>query len=116
MTSACSFEGHKRRRAPPDPRWKERMKQERKDFLTLAVQPARLNIAETAWFLGFTESDIPVLVSAGLLRPLGRPPASGSKYFATAELQSLHNDTRWLAKASDAIVNHWKRKNVGRKS
>jgi len=27
----------------------------------------------------------------------------------------LRNDTRWLAKASDAIVNHWKRKNAGRK-
>ena len=92
------------------------MKQEKKNFLTLAVQPARLNISETAWFLGFTESDIPVLVSVGLLKPLGRPPMSGSKYFATAELQSLRNDTRWLAKASDAIVNHWKRKNAHRKA
>jgi hypothetical protein len=92
------------------------MKQEKKEFLTLAIQPARLNISETAWFLGFIENDIPVLISAGLLKPLGRPPASGSKYFATAELQTLRNDTRWLAKASDAIVNHWKKKNAGRKS
>jgi len=91
------------------------MKQEKKDFLTLAVQPARLNISEAAWILGFTESDISVLISVGLLKPLGRPPASGSKYFATAELHSLRSDTRWLAKASDAIVNHWKRKNAGRK-
>jgi hypothetical protein len=50
----------------------------------------------------------------GLLKPLGHPPASGSKYFATTELQSLRTDTRWLAKASDAIVNHWKKKNNGR--
>lgn len=92
------------------------MQQDKKDFLTLAIQPARLNISETAWFLGFTESDISVLISFGLLKPLGRPPVSGSKYFATAELQALRNDTRWLAKASDAIVNHWKRKNAGRKS
>ena len=92
------------------------MNQEKKDFLTLAVQPARLNITETAWFLGFAETDISVLISAGLLKPLGRPPASGSKYFATAELQTLRSDTRWLAKASDAIVNHWKTKNAGRKS
>src|SRR5258706_562115 len=92
------------------------MKQEKKDFLTLAIQPARLSITEAAWFLGFTENDIPVLISVGLLKPLGRPPASGSKYFATAELQSLRSDTRWLAKASDAIVSHWKKKNAGRKS
>lgn len=32
------------------------MQQEKKDFLTLAIPPARLNITETAWFLGFTES------------------------------------------------------------
>ena len=90
------------------------MHQEKKDFLTLAIPPARLNITETAWFLGFTEHDISVLISVGLLKPLGHPPASGSKYFATTELQSLRTDTRWLAKASDAIVNHWKKKNNGR--
>ncbi|MBI3408702.1 MAG: hypothetical protein HY040_10135 [Planctomycetes bacterium] len=90
------------------------MNQEKKDFLTLATPPARLGIIETAWFLGFTEHDISVLVSVGLLKPLGRPPPSGSKYFATAELQTLRTDTRWLAKASDAIVNYWKKKNSGR--
>src|ERR1043165_2114774 len=90
------------------------MQQEKKDFLTLVIPPARLNITETAWFLGFTEHDISVLISVGLLKPLGHPPPTGSKYFATAELQSLRNDTRWLAKATDAIVNHWKRKNAGR--
>lgn len=92
------------------------MQQEKKDFLTLVIPPARLNITETAWFLGFTEHDISVLISMGLLKPLGHPPPSGSKYFATAELQSLRNDTRWLAKASDAIVNHWRKKNAGRQS
>src|SRR5215510_4795736 len=92
------------------------MNQEKKDFLMLATQPARLNISETGWFLGFAESDIPVLVAAGLLKPLGRPPASGSKYFAAAELQALRTDTKWLAKASDAIVHHWKKKNETRKS
>jgi hypothetical protein len=90
------------------------MEQEKKDFRNLAITPARLNINETAWFLGFNNHDISVLISMGLLKPLGHPPQSGSKYFATVELQSLRNDTRWLAKASDAIVNHWKRKNAGR--
>lgn len=90
------------------------MNQDKKDFLTLAIPPARLTIAEAAWFLGFGEHDIPVLVSAGLLKPLGHPPPSGSKYFAATELQTLRTDTHWLARASDALVKHWKRKNTGR--
>jgi len=84
------------------------------EFLRLATLPARLNLTETAWFLGFTEHDISVLVSAKLIKPLGRPPMSGSKYFSTVELQRLRADVGWLAKASDATVNHWKRKNAGR--
>lgn len=92
------------------------MNQAKKDFLSLVTPPARLGINETAWLLGFSEHDIPVLVSAGLLKPLGRPTATGSKYFATVELQTLRNDTRWLAKASDAIVNYWRSKNSGRRN
>ena len=90
------------------------MNQDRKDFLNLVTPPARLALTETAWYLGFTENDISVLVSVGLLKPLGRPPASGSKYFGLTELQVLRADMRWLAKASDATVNHWKKKNAGR--
>lgn len=90
--------------------------QAKKEFLSLVTPPARLGINETAWLLGFSEHDISVLVSAGLLKPLGRPPATGSKFFATVELQNLRNDTRWLAKASDAIVNHWRTKNSGRRN
>ena len=92
------------------------MNQAKKDFLSLVTPPARLGINETAWLLGFSEHDIPVLISAGMLKPLGRPTASGSKYFATVELQNLRNDTRWLAKASDAIVNYWRGKNSSRRN
>lgn len=91
------------------------MNQAKKDFLSLANPPARLGIEETAWMLGFNEHDIAVLVSAGLLKPLGRPAATGSKFFATVELQTLRSDTRWLAKASDAIVTYWRNKNAGRR-
>jgi hypothetical protein len=90
------------------------MNQDKKDFLNLVTPPARLTLTETAWYLGFTENDISVLISVGLLKPLGRPPASGSKYFGLAELVMLRADTRWLAKASDATVTYWKRKNAGR--
>lgn len=92
------------------------MNQAKKDFLSLVTPPARLGIEETAWFLGFNSHDIPVLVSAGLLKPLGRPASSGSKFFAAVELQNLRNDVRWLTKASDAIVHYWRDKNAGRRA
>jgi hypothetical protein len=92
------------------------MNQAKKDFLCLVTPPARLGINEAAWLMGFSEHDIPVLVSVGLLKPLGRPASTGSKFFATVELQTLRNDTRWLTKASDAIVNYWRSKNSGRKN
>jgi hypothetical protein len=53
---------------------------ERKDFLNVRTLPARAVAEEAAWILGFAPHDIPVLVSAGLLKPLGHPPASGTKF------------------------------------
>jgi hypothetical protein len=88
---------------------------ERKEFLSVLQLPARVVAEEAAWLLGFAQHDIPVLVIAGLLKPLGHPPASGTKYFATAALLKLRDDLNWLARASDAIVRHWQSQN-GRKS
>jgi len=79
------------------------------------MPPARILAEEAAWYLGFAVHDIPVLISAGLLKPLGHPPASGTKFFATVKLQELHNDVNWLARASDAIVKHWQTKNARQK-
>jgi hypothetical protein len=76
------------------------------------MPPARVGAEEAAWFLGFAPHDIPVLVSAGLLKPLGHPPACGTKFFATVTLQKLREDLNWLARASDAIVQHWQVKNA----
>ena len=92
------------------------MNQEKKDFLSLRTLPARLGINEAAWLLGFGEHDIPVLVSSGLLKPLGKPTATGSKFFAAVDLQNFRNDPRWLAKASDAVVHHWRAKNASRRT
>jgi hypothetical protein len=88
------------------------MNPERKDFLNVRMPPARVVVEEAAWILGFAPHDIPVLVSAGLLKPLGHPPISGTKFFATATLQKLRDDLKWLARASDAIVRHWQTKNA----
>ena len=93
------------------------MNPERKEFLTvMRMPPARVLAEEAAWYLGFMPHDIPVLVSAGLLKPLGHPPASGTKFFATATLLKLRDDINWLARASDVIVRHWQKKNAAKKN
>jgi hypothetical protein len=50
------------------------------------------------------------------LKPLGHPARNGPKYFATAELEELRRDRKWLAKASDAIVGYWQNKNLRKNS
>ena len=84
----------------------------RKDFLNLATLPARLNSEEAADFLGFKPYDIPLLMKAGLLKPLGRPMPNGDKYFATVTLTELRQDVQWLSKATIAVSQHWKQKNA----
>ncbi len=91
------------------------MNSEQQIFLSLTVAPARLNSKQAAWFLGFQEHDIPVLVARGLMKPLGSPPPNGVKYFALADLEGLKADRRWLSRASDAVHNHWQGKNGKRK-
>jgi len=54
----------------------------RLQFLNLRNLPARLTSEEAAWFLGFAPHAVPVLVAAGLLKPLGQPARNAVKYFA----------------------------------
>jgi hypothetical protein len=91
------------------------MNPERKEILSLPVLPGRLTPAEAAWRLGFEPDHIPILVSFGLLRPLGHPTASTVKYFASVEIDALRNDPKWLAKATDALRQKWKLKNEAAK-
>ncbi len=76
--------------------------------------PARMHVKEAAWYLGFGVHDIPILVSKGLLKPLGNPAPNGGKYFAASVLAELRLDVGWLARASNAIVGHWRCKNAPR--
>ena len=87
------------------------MSPEQKEFLRLDEAPGRLNAEQTGWKLGFQSHDIPVLVSAKLLDPLGHPAANAPKYFASADIEVLKSDRKWLARATDAIQKHWQRKN-----
>jgi len=88
------------------------MNPQREQFLNLKATPARLTAEEAAWCLGFGSHEIPILVAKGLLKPLGRPPANGVKYFAATALAELREDIKWLTRASDVIVEHWRYKNA----
>jgi hypothetical protein len=87
------------------------MNPERRDFLNLLSQPARLNACEVAWKLGFEPDHIPILVSAGLLKPIGNPPPGAMKFFLTAVIEQNKNDAKWMTKASEAVRLKWKEKN-----
>jgi len=86
---------------------------DQRHFLALLGQPpARLTVEQAAWVLNCQTHDIPVLVAAKLLRPLGHPPPNGTKYFSTAEVVELTRDRAWLAKITSAVCLHWKTKNA----
>jgi hypothetical protein len=81
-------------------------------FLTFCQMPAHLNAEQAAWVRNSQPYDVPVLVAARLLKPLGRPPPNSGKYFATAELLEQVKDRTWLAKVTNALNQHGQRKNV----
>jgi len=92
------------------------MQQERAQFLSLKVLPARLTVEEAAWYLGFAAHDIPVLVANGLLKPLGHPADNTVKFFALAAVEPLRADVKWLSRATDAMLEYWRRKNARKTS
>ena len=79
------------------------MNPERKEILNLVSLPGRLNAAETAFRLGFEPEHIPILVSAGQLKPLGNPPPGAVKFFLTVEIEQKKADARWLNKATELV-------------
>jgi len=46
------------------------MNDERQEFLNMKTYPARLNMQEAAWFLGFASHDMPVMIRADCLNRL----------------------------------------------
>lgn len=82
------------------------------EFLSWKIVPARLDALQASWFLGFEPQEIPMLVAAGLLKPLGHPARNSTKYFATETLEQFRRDEKWLARASDAIAAYWRERNA----
>ena len=78
--------------------------------------PARLDASQTAYLLGFQEHDIRILVSEGLLKPLGNPVQNAIKYFERNDVLAKSDDRRWLDDATEAVGDHWAKQNAQKKS
>lgn len=76
-------------------------------LLLLGRLPARLTAEQVAWVINCQPHNVPVLVSARLLKPLGNTPPNSVKYFATTELLELMDDRIWLAEVTNAVTQHW---------
>jgi len=59
--------------------------------------------------------DVPILVAARLLKLLGNPLPNGVKFFAACEIMESAKDRIWLVKATNALNQHWQKKNERRK-
>ena len=70
----------------------------------------------TAWVLNCQPHDVPILVAARLLKPLGNPAQNGIKFFAAPELLELVKDRAWLVKVTNAVNQHWQRQNARKKN
>lgn len=87
------------------------MNSQQEQFLNLKTLPARVRVEEAALLLGFSVHELPILMANGLMKPLGHPPLTGVKFFSVVSLEELRRDEKWLAKASDCIVEYWRDRN-----
>jgi hypothetical protein len=90
------------------------MNDEMAKLLTLVRLPGRLNYEQTAPVLGFHPHEIPVLVKAKLLKPLGNPTPQSVKFFAASDVEKCSRDTDWLNKATKALYSFWATQNSKR--
>ena len=93
------------------------VREEQHQFLRLLNQlPARLTAEQAAWVLNCQPHDVPVLVAARLLKPLGNPSPYNVKFFAASELLEQIQDRTWLAKVTNALNLHWQKKNAAKRN
>ncbi|MCX6902872.1 MAG: hypothetical protein NTW03_05235 [Verrucomicrobia bacterium] len=92
------------------------MREDQHQFLALLGQlPARLTAEQVGWVLNCQAHDIPILISARLLKPLGNPPHNAVKFFGTTDLLEQAKDRAWLARVTNAVNLHWQRQNARKK-
>jgi hypothetical protein len=89
------------------------MREDQHQFMRLLNQlPAHLTVEQAAWVINCQPADVPILVAARLLKPLGNPPPHNVKYFAASELIELMKGRIWLAKVTNTLNQHWQKRNA----
>ncbi len=78
----------------------------------LGQLPVRLTAEQAGWVLNCQAHDIPALINARLLKPLGNPAQNSTKYFATADVLERVKDSSWLVKVTNTICQHWQHQNA----
>lgn len=92
------------------------MRDDQHRFFTIHGRlPARVTAEQAGWLLNCLPHNIPVLVAARLLKPLGNPPANSVKFFATAEILELSKDEAWLDRMTNALYRYWRIKNANKR-
>jgi hypothetical protein len=74
--------------------------------------PVFLTKEKVAEALGIATHNIPPLVRAGLLKPLGHPGRYCVKHFSRDALAEQFASQEWLNKVMAAIHRHWRTKNA----
>ena len=67
-----------------------------------------MNAEEVAVLVGYSVHDIPVLVRAGLLKPLGAPAPNAIKYFTSSDIEEKVSDPKWGAGVTYCLYKHWR--------
>jgi len=78
-------------------------------------RPGRLLAEQAAPVLGFKKREIPILVRAKLLKPIGNPPRHAVKYFFAVEVEKLAADQDWISRATKAVYRYWSDQNQKRR-
>ena len=84
------------------------------ECLNVLRLPGRLDGRQAAAVLGFQPHDIPLLMAAKLLQPLGKPVPNAPKYFAGCVIEELRCNPDWLDRATRAVTRYWQTKNEKR--
>jgi hypothetical protein len=90
------------------------MREEILNLLNLTRLPGRLTAEQAAPLLGFASHDIPVLVKARMLKPLGNPQPNAVKFFAAVDVEKFAKDEGWLGRATRALYSYWESRNQKR--
>jgi hypothetical protein len=80
------------------------------EILNCRRLPSRLNAEQVSALVGCNPHDIPALIRAGLLKPLGTPAANSVKWFASCDLEAKVSDPKWCARVTTTIYDFWKSK------